>query len=392
VTSKNPKYINSPESEWFKKKAVLYGLERAQKFIRDENYVCVVEGFFDQWAFDRNEIPSVAVMGTALTLDHLSVLGRYTKNVVLVMDTDNAGIQSTRKSVVLLLEHGWTVRVFSSFEGKDPDEWLKKLSREKNLKEKVRSQLLSASEGLEWLAENTLAQGQSKNLSRGELIQELGSVWAMAKQETQKLRILDLLSPVTGFNPADLRRALDEVRVVGPSKKDDEMPSPLQKVNAVSTIVKIPATLIDRLAEQCFLWWIWHRDYLWPQNEQDWSSYRKLFSGTYLEPVVELMFENREFWGQEAPEKVVEQYMANPAIEPLLNATLLKSMVRSDKGQTSDSGKASNSFREMSDLLNSEKTKNRISFLKNEIRKNSHDSEKTAQLLHAVQELIQSKN
>jgi DNA primase catalytic core len=403
VTGKNPKYINSSESEWFKKKAVLYGLERAQKHIRSDNYVCVVEGFFDQWAFDRHEIPAVAVMGTALTPEHLAALGRYTKNVVLVMDTDDAGIQSTKKSISLLVESGWSARVFSDFKGKDPDEWLKNLSDKKNIKQNVRTQLLAATEGLEWLADRTVVESQKRNLSRGEIIQELAFVWSLAKTENQKLRIMDMLSPIVGFSAADLRKALDELRppLQTSNQKSAQTMEKMETqgpvfthntTNQKSNPNNLAHSIIDKLAEQTYLWWVWHKDFLWPKDQTSWDQRKALFEGTLLEPVVLKLSENSDFWGLEGPSKVAEIFFDNTKIDPFLNAVLLKSMVRSDKGQADSSDKAWNSFVEMAKLLESEKTKNKIAYLKNEIRKNSHDPEKTAQLLQAVQELIQTKN
>jgi DNA primase len=396
VTSKNPKYINSSESEWFKKKAILYGLERAQKFIREESFVCIVEGFFDQWAFDRCEIPAVAVMGTALTMDHLSTLGRYTKNVILVLDSDDAGVNSTKKSVVLLLENGWKVRVFSEFEGKDPDEWLQSVSRgESGIKNKVKAHLQGAREGLEWLSENTLAQAQRMNSSRTEIIESLQPVWSLAKDETQKLRMLELLGPVIGFGISELRKIFEEASKKVPPKTDSTSQIVRSQLPMRTTLVPNLAdkvSRLDKLAEQSYLWLIWHKEFLWPKNDSQWSEIEKVFQGTYLQDVVQELRKNSEFWGSDGPETLAETQLENHLIDAFLRATLIKSLVRVDKGQAEDSPKALNSLMEMVNSLELEKTNRQIAVLKNELRKNSHDLEKTAHILQQIQTLISSND
>src|SRR3569623_314541 len=93
------KYVNSPETELFKKSKILYGLARAKGFIRKADCILLVEGQFDVVMSHQSGLPfAVAVSGTALTQEHLSLLSRFSKRLVLALDIDSAGLRAGRKS------------------------------------------------------------------------------------------------------------------------------------------------------------------------------------------------------------------------------------------------------------------------------------------------------
>jgi DNA primase len=86
------KYVNSPETALFKKSRVLYGLDRARTHIRKLDCILLVEGQFDLILAHQSGLPfAVALSGTALTPEHLSILGRLSKRLVLALDADQAG-------------------------------------------------------------------------------------------------------------------------------------------------------------------------------------------------------------------------------------------------------------------------------------------------------------
>ncbi|MBN1383970.1 MAG: DNA primase [Elusimicrobia bacterium] len=120
-----PKYINSPETSVYSKSRVLYGLNFAGKVIRDEGSAVILEGYIDvvmchQFGFKN----TVATLGTAFTQQHSSVLKRYTDNVVIAYDADNAGRSSALRSCDVLLADDLHVRVAQLPDGKDSDEIL----------------------------------------------------------------------------------------------------------------------------------------------------------------------------------------------------------------------------------------------------------------------------
>ncbi len=115
------KYVNSPETALFRKSRVLYGFDRARNFIRNADCILLVEGQFDLLLSHQSGLPfSVALSGTALTHEHLSLLSRLSKRLVLALDADSAGLRSGLKSAHMALTAGFDVKIPTFPEGKDP--------------------------------------------------------------------------------------------------------------------------------------------------------------------------------------------------------------------------------------------------------------------------------
>jgi len=115
------KYVNSPETALFKKSKVLYGLDRARGPIRKLDCILLVEGQFDLILAHQSGLPfTVALSGTALTVEHLSLLGRLSKRLVLALDADQAGVRSGLKSALMAFAAGFEVKVPVFPPGQDP--------------------------------------------------------------------------------------------------------------------------------------------------------------------------------------------------------------------------------------------------------------------------------
>jgi DNA primase len=115
------KYVNSPESELFRKSNVLYGLNLARPAISKEDRALVVEGNTDVIALRQaGVLPVVASMGTALTEAQLKELGRLTRRVFLCFDSDAAGEDATLRGMELAAKQGFDVRVVALPSGRDP--------------------------------------------------------------------------------------------------------------------------------------------------------------------------------------------------------------------------------------------------------------------------------
>ena len=122
-----PKYLNSPTTALFHKGKVLYNFHRARKDIREDSGVIVVEGYMDLIALYRAGVTNaVATLGTALTEDHARLLGRYTKRVTLLFDSDEAGRNAAFKSLAVLLPQGMDPHRVMVEGGKDPDDLLER--------------------------------------------------------------------------------------------------------------------------------------------------------------------------------------------------------------------------------------------------------------------------
>lgn len=118
---RNAKYVNSPETELYNKSRVLFGFDMAKHTIRKKDFAIIVEGQMDLLAVHQAGFTNtVAISGTALTPEHCTLLGRMSKNVVLALDSDDAGIKAAGRSALIALTHGFDVKVAQLHGGKDP--------------------------------------------------------------------------------------------------------------------------------------------------------------------------------------------------------------------------------------------------------------------------------
>jgi len=125
------KYINSSDSIIYKKSNSLYGLNIALNFIRKEDFVILVEGYFDLLSLHQYGIKNVvATLGTALTDGQIKLLKRFTRNVVIAFDTDESGSKATIKSLPLFLENGISPKVILLPPGVDPDSFIHREKKE----------------------------------------------------------------------------------------------------------------------------------------------------------------------------------------------------------------------------------------------------------------------
>jgi DNA primase catalytic core len=138
-----PKYLNSPETPVFSKGNLLYALPQARDAIMRRRQALLVEGYMDALACHQAGLPfAVATLGTALGEPHAKLLKRYADEVVLVYDSDNAGVVAARRGSEILLAAGLAVKVLSVPGAKDPDEFLK--ARGRQAFEQTLAQALSA--------------------------------------------------------------------------------------------------------------------------------------------------------------------------------------------------------------------------------------------------------
>lgn len=124
--TKAPKYLNSPESELYQKRKVLFGLDLARKSIRSEEKCYLVEGYTDVMMMHQNGVENVvATSGTALTSDQIRLIKRYTDTIHLIFDSDAAGVKATLKAIDLVLAEAMNVMVLPLPEGQDPDGFIR---------------------------------------------------------------------------------------------------------------------------------------------------------------------------------------------------------------------------------------------------------------------------
>jgi DNA primase len=121
-----PKYINSPETEIYKKGKILFGLDLSKDHIRDKNEAIVVEGYFDLISLYQNGIKNVvAVSGTGFTQDQASLLARFCERIVLLYDSDSAGIKAAFRACGVLYNSGMEPGLIRLPKGHDPDTFVR---------------------------------------------------------------------------------------------------------------------------------------------------------------------------------------------------------------------------------------------------------------------------
>ncbi|MGQ1787948.1 DNA primase [Saccharicrinis sp. GN24d3] len=126
---KTAKYLNSPESEIYHKSKILYGIYHAKTEITKKDRCFLVEGYTDVISFHQAGIPNVvASSGTALTVDQIRLIARFTPNITIIYDGDPAGIKASLRGIDLVLEQGMNVKVLLLPEGEDPDSFSKNRS------------------------------------------------------------------------------------------------------------------------------------------------------------------------------------------------------------------------------------------------------------------------
>ena len=126
---KAAKYLNSPESDIYHKSRVLYGIFQAKKEIVNTENCFLVEGYTDVLAMHQAGIHNVvASSGTSLTEEQIRLIKRFTPNITILFDGDEAGIKASLRGIDLILEEGLNIKVILLPPGEDPDSYSRKLS------------------------------------------------------------------------------------------------------------------------------------------------------------------------------------------------------------------------------------------------------------------------
>jgi len=126
-----PKYLNSPETGIYSKSRVLFNLDRAKEAIRKLDYAILVEGQMDCISVDAAGFHNViASSGTAFTEVQAKLLGRFSKNAVVNFDPDTAGAKATERTLGLLVEEEFQIKVLTLEQGFDPDLFIRRMGKD----------------------------------------------------------------------------------------------------------------------------------------------------------------------------------------------------------------------------------------------------------------------
>ena len=204
LADETPKYLNSSESPVYRKGRALFGLNTAVDAIRQRNRVVIVEGYFDLIALHRAGLAeAVAPCGTALTADHARRLRRYSREVVLLFDGDDAGRKAAERSLPHLADAGLRVRAAFLPNGEDPDTLL-----EKHGPGALAEAVDAALPLLDTLIDDRLGMRPLHEWEAADLASELGPLVAAVPDEIERAAYVRRIATRLGLDTTTVTRAL----------------------------------------------------------------------------------------------------------------------------------------------------------------------------------------
>ncbi|MEO0084456.1 MAG: DNA primase [candidate division WOR-3 bacterium] len=237
--TKEAKYINTPNTPLYEKSNVLYNLDKARNFIKQEKFALIVEGNLDMiLSYQAGVKNVVAPCGTALTPEHLKILKRYSSKVSLAFDNDEAGLEAGKKSVRLCLANDMSVKIVPIVKGKDPADFIKE-----DQALWIKS-VAEAKEAIEFYFDVAAANIDPKNLSGkkemvGQLLWLLSSIknpidksyWTKILAEKINLPEEALLDMIESYESADNISASAQIKT--------EQKTPILRNNIEDNVVAI---------------------------------------------------------------------------------------------------------------------------------------------------------
>lgn len=199
------KYINSPETEIFKKSNVLFALDRAKKAILKEKTVILCEGQIDAIACHEGGVENaIAPLGTAFTEQHARILKRYAQTAVLCFDADNAGVKACERAFRELAPEGLSVKVVELPAGDDPDTYLKAHGCEG-----FRKKVVEARDFFDFKIESARKNGRMETAEgRAELARESTELLAAMGDHAARDQQINVVSTLLGLGSATLREGI----------------------------------------------------------------------------------------------------------------------------------------------------------------------------------------
>ncbi len=244
-----PKYLNTPESPIFHKRAAFYGYPDALGPIRSAARAVVVEGYFDRIALDLAGVSSaVATCGTALTPDHVRDLRRRTGEVVLLFDGDEAGQRALEKALQLLLPEGLRVRAAVLPAGDDPDSFLVREGAEA-----LKALVDSAPPAIETVIARVAAGGHDTVWKTADAVAEVVPLLALIPGVVERSEHATQLALAVGTQPRHVEAAVSAHRR-GEDPRDAVLARPRKSgpedriaAQLVRSLIEYPA-LIERVS------------------------------------------------------------------------------------------------------------------------------------------------
>ncbi|MEJ7692880.1 DNA primase [Daejeonella sp.] len=211
-----PKYVNSPESDIYHKSNVLYGLSFAKKAIRDLDNCYLVEGYADVLSVHQAGIENVvASSGTSLTVEQIRLIKRFTENITILYDGDEAGIKASLRGLDMILEEGLNVKVVLFPDGDDPDSYVQKFGSAA-----FKTHIEQSKKDFILFKTSILLKDAGKDpIKRAGIIREVVESIAKVSDEIKSSNFIKQCSSLLQIEEKALRHELKKIKDHGTSRK-----------------------------------------------------------------------------------------------------------------------------------------------------------------------------
>lgn len=321
----SPKYLNSKETKLFDKSRNLYGLNFARSSRKKEIILC--EGYMDVISMHQAGFTNaVAALGTAFTSGHGTLLKRYTENVILSFDSDEAGQRAILRAIPILKEAGLTVRVLDLTPYKDPDEFIKGLGAQA-LEERIRKAMSS------FMFQVKVAAGrydQDDPESKTQFQHEAAKLLATIEEPLERKNYIEAVSREYYIGAKDLEDLVNYYGTSGYSSAQRQQTTPRQQERRLQ--VNEAKEEKKKQPQKLLLTWMVNEPQLFDKLEgiigPD-DFYEQIYHGVAL-----LLFKQYEEEKAVIPGKILNQYADledQKKIAELFNTTLKISPLAEDR-------------------------------------------------------------
>lgn len=321
----SPKYLNSKETKLFDKSRNLYGLNFARSSRKKEIILC--EGYMDVISMHQAGFTNaVAALGTAFTSGHGTLLKRYTENVILSFDSDEAGQRAILRAIPILKEAGLTVRVLDLTPYKDPDEFIKGLGAQA-LEERIRKAMSS------FMFQVKVAAGrydQDDPESKTQFQYEAAKLLATIEEPLERKNYIEAVSREYYIGAKDLEDLVNYYGTSGYSSAQRQQTTPRQQERRLQ--VNEAKEEKKKQPQKLLLTWMVNEPQLFDKLEgiigPD-DFYEQIYHGVAL-----LLFKQYEEEKAVIPGKILNQYTDledQKKIAELFNTTLKISPLAEDR-------------------------------------------------------------
>lgn len=237
------KYMNSPQTDVYNKSGVLYGLSFAKRFIQKMDVTVIVEGYMDVCALHQAKFRNVvAASGTALTIEQVRLLKRYSSNVILAFDADRAGLAAAWRGMRVAIQEGMNIKVLVLPRGKDPDDVVRENPEE------FRKLAIAAPAFMEYAFETVLSSLDLNNvLQKKKAAAELLPMIALFQDKIEQVHYIQLLADKLGVDGSILLERFLPSHAQKQTGRFVSAPTPSQQIG-VSSVASgaIPRVIVPR--------------------------------------------------------------------------------------------------------------------------------------------------